>query len=104
MTAPFTPSELRAAPDLNVRNAVIVARAEELKLQPKLLIKNQKKIKNPSLLHFCYTAIHMVTVQLQQSVAPPIIRKSRNRIERWRTARVIISVTCLTNHSEADRR
>jgi len=58
MTAPFTPSELRAAPDSNARNAVIVARGEELKLQPKFLIESQKP---PRVVLRFFTFLHRYT-------------------------------------------
>ena len=41
-------------------------------------------------------------VSQKRKVSPPIIPKVA--IARWWTAPVIISLTCLTNHSEADRR
>jgi len=45
---------------------------------------------------------HLYTLLAYQTATPPIILKVA--VARWRTARVIISLTCLTNHSEADRR
>ena len=41
--------------------------------------------------------------QTARKALPPISQKVAIVIARWQTARVIISLTCLTNHSKADR-